>query len=230
MTTLSVRSSAWFIDLLLPRRCVGCRRSADGLCAHCRARLRPLSPPWCNRCGAPTAWPVERCRECAGRRLGFSSARAAVVYEGPARAVVRAWKEHGLRRLAPLAAELVVDRVVPPAADVITYIPPDAGRQLRRGSHPAELLAHELAVRWGVPCARLLGRRAAGVRQTGLRSTERRANVRGAFVPLADGVPRRVLLVDDVYTTGSTASAAGAALRAGGAERIEVVTFARAVR
>jgi predicted amidophosphoribosyltransferase len=192
--------------------------------------LRTLSPPWCNRCGAPTAWPVERCRECAGRRLAFASARAAVVYAGPARAVVRAWKEHGLRRLAPLAAEVVVDRVAPPAADVITYIPPDAARQLRRGAYPAELLARELALRWAIPCAPLLGRTAAASRQTGLRYAERRQNVRGAFAPLGDDVPRRVLLVDDVYTTGATVSAAGTALRTGGAERVEVVTFARAVR
>jgi predicted amidophosphoribosyltransferase len=192
--------------------------------------LRPLSPPWCNRCGAPTAWPVERCRECAGRRLAFASARAAVVYAGPARSVVRAWKEHGLRRLATLAAEVVVDRVEAPVADVITYIPPDAARQLRRGAHPAELLANELGARWGIPCVPLLGRTSTAARQTGLRYADRRRNVRGAFVPLGDDVPRRVLLVDDVYTTGATASAAGTALRAGGGERVEVVTFARAVR
>ncbi len=158
------------------------------------------------------------------------SARAAVVYDGPARALVRAWKERGLRRITSLAAALVVDRVEPPAADVITYIPADAQRQLRRGSHPAELLARELAVRWGTPCAPLLARTPSASRQTGLGYAERRRNARGAFVPLATDVPRCVLLLDDVYTTGATASAAGTALRAGGAERIDVVTFARAVR
>ena len=143
---------------------------------------------------------------------------------------MRAWKEHGLRRLGPLAAELVAARIEPPAADVITYIPPDAVRQLRRSAHPAELLARELASRWSLPCMPLLRRSGAPSRQTGLRYTERRVNVRGAFEPVAAGVPRRVLLVDDVYTTGATASAAGTALRNGGTERIDVVTFARAVR
>jgi predicted amidophosphoribosyltransferase len=219
----------WFFDLLLPPRCVACRRAADALCADCHARLRPLSPPRCERCGAPTAWPVERCRECAGRQLAFATARAAVVYEGPARAVVRAWKERGLRHLASLVADLVVDRVEPLAADVITYIPPDGLRQLRRGAHPAELLARELAARWGMPSASLLGRGAGSSRQTGLPLAERRRNVRGAFEPVRN-VPARVVLVDDVYTTGATASAAGTALRAGGAERIDVVTFARAIR
>lgn len=230
MTTSSVRSSAWLIDLVFPPRCVACGRAADTLCGACRAALRRLSPPRCNRCGAPTAWPVERCRECAGRRLAFASARAAVVYDGPARAIVRAWKERGLRRLASVAAELVVDRVEPPVADVITYIPPDRVRQLRRGAHPAELLAYELGRRWGLPIRTLLGRSASSERQTGLRSADRRRNVRGAFVPLGDTIPHRVLLVDDVYTTGSTAAAAATALRAGGADRVDVVTFARAVR
>ena len=229
MTTSSVRSSAWLIDLVFPPRCVACGRAADTLCASCRARLLPLSPPRCHRCGATTAWPVERCRECAGRRLAFATARAATVYEGPARALVRAWKERGLRRVAIHAAKLVVERVEPPAADVITYIPADAVRQLRRGTHPAQLLAEELGRRWGLPATPLLARGASSSRQTGLPYAERGRNVRGAFVALGD-VPRRVLLVDDVYTTGSTASAAATALRAGGAARVEVVTFARAVR
>lgn len=230
MTASPVRSPAWLLDLVLPARCVACGRAADALCADCRAGLQLLSPPSCTRCGAPTAWPVERCRECAGRRLAFASARAAVVYEGAARAVVGAWKERGLRRLAALAAELVAARVEPPAADVITYIPPDAVRQLRRGAHPAELLARELASRWNLPCAPLVARTATASRQTGLPYAERRRNVHGAFEPLARDVPRTVVLVDDVYTTGATASAAGTALRAGGAVRVDVVTFARAVR
>jgi predicted amidophosphoribosyltransferase len=193
--------------------------------------LRPLSPPLCNRCGAMTQWPVERCRECAGRRLAFATARGATAYDGPASAVVRAWKERGLRRVASLAAELVVDRIEPPAADVIAYIPPNAVRQLRRGAHPAGLLAAELGRRWGLEAASLLGRSASsGNRQTGLRYAERSRNVRGAFVASPGKVPRHVLLVDDVYTTGSTASAAASALRAAGARRVDVVTFARTAR
>jgi predicted amidophosphoribosyltransferase len=230
VTLSRVASSAWLVDLVFPPRCVGCRCAADLLCAPCRAALRPLPPPLCNRCGAPTAWPVERCRECAGRRLAFASARAGTVYAGPARSIVGAWKERGLRRLAALAAEVVVDRVDQPAADVITYIPPDRVRQLGRSEHPARLLAEELSRRWDVPLAAVLGRRSATARQTGLAYADRGSNVRGAFVPVSGAIPGRVLLVDDVYTTGATASAASTALRAGGARRVEVVTFARAVR
>jgi ComF family protein len=214
---------------LLPRSCVSCGVSADTLCSDCLARLRPLATPRCARCGAPTAWAVERCRECAGRRLAFASARAAVAYAGPARPLLRAWKEHGLRRVAGFAAELVVAHVERPEADVIAYIPPDGARQLQRGHHPAERLARELGRRWCVEPAPLLERTRPGARQTGLRRAERRANVRGAFAATAEA-PGTVLLVDDVYTTGATVGAAATALRAAGAARVHVVTFARTVR
>ncbi len=188
-----------------------------------------LSPPCCALCGAPTAWPVERCRECAGRRLGFASARAAVAYAGPARALVQGWKEHGLRRAGNLAAELVLAQIERPVADVITYIPPDRARQLRRGHHPSERLAGRLGHSWSTDVAPLLARARAGGRQTGLPRAERQANVRGAFVA-TEQAPAHVILVDDVYTTGATVSAAARTLRAAGASRIEVITFARTVR
>ena len=201
------------------------------LCGVCRDSLRVLGPVMCGRCGAPTLWPVERCRECAGRRLAFRRARAAVAYSGAARDLVAAWKEHGLRRAATLAAELTVERLEAPAADVITYIPPDPARLLVRGYHPAERLARELATRWCLPAAGLLVRagNAPSVRQAGLARADRLRNARGAFVAVAAS-PRNVLLVDDVYTTGATASAAATALRHGGARHVDVVTFARTVR
>jgi predicted amidophosphoribosyltransferase len=172
---------------------------------------------------------VERCRECGGRQLAFASARAAVVYTGPARALVRGWKERGVRRAADLAAELVAAHVERPPADVITYIPPDPARQLRRAGHPAEELARKLGTRWQLDAVRLLARTRGVRRQTGLQLAERRRNVRGAFAAVVDAPPC-VVLVDDVYTTGSTASAAAAALCSAGAATVHVVTLARTVR
>lgn len=220
---------AWFLELLFPSRCVCCGAAADSLCPDCRASLRPILPPRCARCGAPTAWPVERCRECSGRRLAFATALAAYAYAGPARPFVWAWKERGLRRLAPVAAELVAGRVAQPVADVITHIPPDPVRQLGRSRHPAESLARELSRRWDLENACLLARTHGTERQASLTRARRRANVQGSFRP-ACAAPPRVVLVDDVYTTGATAAAAASALRAAGARRIDVVTFARAIR
>jgi ComF family protein len=217
------------LDLLLPRRCVACARVGEDLCPACRARFPFLLGTHCERCGAPTVWPVLRCRECAGRRLAFASARAAVAYDPSVRAFVGAWKDGGLRRLADIAAEVVCETMGPRLAEAIVFIPPDGDRSLKRGHHPAGHLARCLGRRWEIPVVDALGRARTPKRQRGLTLPERRRNVRGAFAA-RQRVPRRVLLVDDVYTTGSTVSAAATALRTAGATRVEVVTFARAVR
>jgi predicted amidophosphoribosyltransferase len=172
-------------------------------------------------------WPVERCRECAGRRIAFATARAAVGYDEAARRFVLSWKERGLRRLAVEAARLVAERVPPPDADVLTFVPSDRTRRLERGHNPAERLARELALVWELPCEPLL-ERVRGGRQRGATAAERRS-VRGAFRAVAPA-PRHVAIVDDVYTTGATASATSTTLRAAGARRVEVVAFARALR
>src|SRR5581483_10204652 len=160
--------SAWLLELLFPTRCAGCGAPGALFCAACRRAAPAVGPPWWGRCGAPTAWPTGRCSECAGRRLAFASARAAVCYAGSVRPAVRAWKERGLRRLAPDAAGLVAERVPRPAADVISYIPPDDDRSLRRGRHPARDLAVELGRRWELPVAGLLVRTRPVARQTSL--------------------------------------------------------------
>jgi predicted amidophosphoribosyltransferase len=172
---------------------------------------------------------VERCRECAGRRLAFASARSAYAYAGPASRLLRAWKERGLRQFGGLAGELVAACLEPVGADIVTSIPADPVRQLERGRHPAEALARELSARWDLEYAPLLERGRVVQRQAALAYAGRRANVQGAF-QAERRVPAHILLVDDIYTTGSTASAAASALRRAGAQRVNVVTFARAVR
>jgi predicted amidophosphoribosyltransferase len=217
------------LDLLLPQRCLGCGEGGSVLCAACAAGLPRLGSTLCERCGAPTAWPVRRCRECAGRRLAFASARAAVAYEGAGRAVVAAWKERGLRRLAALAGELVAETVPRPSVAVLCFVPAVGDRSLKRGHHPAERLARELGRRWDLPVEPLVRRARATPPQRGLKLADRRRNVAGAFAA-AGRAPARAGLVDDVYTSGATVNVAASALRKAGARRVEVITFARAVR
>jgi predicted amidophosphoribosyltransferase len=216
------------LDLLLPQRCLVCGAAGPQLCDGCRARLPPLTPPLCARCGAPTAWPVARCRECAGRRLAFATARAAVAYDGDVRRLVAGWKERGLRQLAETAAQIVAERLPHPGAAIVTFVPPDAGRRLERGHHPAERLARSLAAAWELRAEALLVRTGTAERQRGLSLAARRRNVAGAF--RATDARGAIVLVDDVYTSGATAAASAAALRAAGARRVDVVTFARAIR
>jgi ComF family protein len=217
------------LDLLLPQRCVVCSLPGAPVCGGCRSALPVIRAPLCARCGAPTAWPVARCRECSGRRLAVASARAAVAYEPSVRRLVAAWKERGLRRLAVLAADLVTDNVPRPHARALSAVPPDRDRTLTRGHSAAETLARELARRWELPYQPLLVRARSRPRQRGLDVSSRRRNVAGAFAP-AGRAPPRVVLVDDVYTTGATVNAAASALRRAGARRVDVVTFARTLR
>jgi ComF family protein len=216
------------VDLLLPERCASCRTGERLVCPACLTALRLLRGPLCARCGAPTAWPVERCIECSGRRLSFARARAAVAYEGPARPLVAAWKERGRRRLARVFADLVLEVVRRPQAEALTFVPADPTRGLWRGSNPAEALARLLALEWDIPVQPFLERVRSVPPQRGLSRQERRRNVRGAF--RASGASAVVAVVDDVYTTGATVGAAATELRRAGARSVEVVTFARAVR
>jgi predicted amidophosphoribosyltransferase len=224
-----VSAGTAILDLLLPPRCVACGTADELLCGECRARLVLLRGTRCARCGCPTAWPVERCGECAGRRISFASARAAVAYEGPVVALVSAWKERGLRSVAGLAADLVIEVAPHPPVTALAYVPGEPDRVGWRGANTPEELARALGKRWGLPVERLLARTRRAQPQRGLSRVERRANVRSAF--RASGrSPAAVALVDDVYTTGATVGACATALRRGGARSVHVVTFARATR
>jgi predicted amidophosphoribosyltransferase len=217
------------LDLVLPRRCACCALPGTDLCESCLLALPRIRAPLCERCGAPTAWPVRRCRECAGRRIAFATARAAVRYEREARLLVAAWKERALRGLVAVAAALLDDAVARPLADALAFVPADPDRGLRRGHHPAAALADRMGTIWEMPVLPLLERPHAGKAQRELGLADRRRNVAGAFAA-SRAPPARVVLVDDVYTTGATASEAAGCLRRAGARRVDVLTFARTVR
>lgn len=145
------------------------------------------------------------------------------------RLLVSAWKERGLRDVGDLAAALIVEAVARPPGRVVTFVPPDGDRSLRRGHHPPARLARELGRRWELPVRAMLERTRPLRPQRGLGRDERRRNVRAAF--RATGTVRGpVILVDDVYTTGATVSAAASALRGAGASSVDVIAFARTVR
>jgi predicted amidophosphoribosyltransferase len=151
------------------------------------------------------------------------------VYDANARTLVRVWKEHGRRRLAAEAAGLVAEAIPRPEVDVITYVPGDPERALERGRVAPAALAQSLSVAWAIPADDLLRRTRSLERQRGLGLAERRRNVRGSVVVEGD-VPRRVCVLDDVYTSGATVNECASALRRAGARRVEVITLARAVR
>lgn len=217
------------LDLLLPERCAICETPGRAVCESCRASLIRLVPPVCERCGSPGPWPVRRCAECSGRRLAFTGARSAIVYDAQARRLVRSWKERGRRRLARDAAALVAEAAPRPTVECLVPVPGDPERALRRGHIPSRALAVELGRLWSLATLDVLERRMALPRQRGLSLDERRRNVRGS-VAARGIVPEEVCVVDDVYTSGATADACAAACRRAGARHVRVITLARAVR
>lgn len=217
------------LSLVAPTRCAICLLPGAIVCSSCVRLLPRVGPTGCARCGAPGPWPVERCVECVGRRLSFRRARGVLVYSGGTRSLVSAWKERGRRDLTKLLVALVGDALPRPDCDVITFVPGDRERGLVRGFAPPCALAEGLADRWNIPADRLLIRSGTSERQAGLRGRERRANVRGVFTARAHSPPA-VVLIDDIYTTGSTVGACATELRRAGARCVDVVCLARAVR
>jgi predicted amidophosphoribosyltransferase len=219
------------LDILLPPRCVLCASPQEPLCPECLAGLPYLAGPACARCGRPAALPVDECRECGGRRLGFQRAAAAMAYEGGGRELVRHLKSGRRRALAGPAGATIATLLGAGQSEVVCWVPGDWWRTIQRGCHPAELLAREAALRWGLPAVDLLEPARLRRPQRGLDTAARRRNVRGAFrVRPAVEVPASVALVDDVYTTGATLDACARALRDGGAAVVQGFTLARAVR
>jgi ComF family protein len=246
------------LDLVFPRRCVQCRAVGGWLCPACAAELRPLPARRCRRCGAPAdcnglpgllgqsrpgvdcgTTPAWSCPECEGRALAFEGAAAAFAYDGPARALVTACKFRAYRSLtremARLAAPAFAGAVGDDAPEVVvTWVPAHRARTLERGFNQAELLARELAAALGLRAAPLLLRARATARQSGLHGEARVANVAGAFTLRAEAkgvldMLKRVVIVDDVYTTGETLNHCARALSEAEVET-RVFTFARTVR
>jgi ComF family protein len=216
------------LDLLFPSRCASCRAAGTVLCAACLASIRAPEQPLCRRCGRSlaTSLPAQgdaQCPFCAtGRKIPhLDGLRAAGVYEGAVRQAILALKFHGQRRVAsPLAGLLAACcRHEALSADLIIPIPLHASRRRERGYDQARLLAQPLGklLQRPVRTDLLLRQRATRAQMT-LSANERHANVAGAFVLTSPAVcavldGKRILLVDDVTTTGSTLDAAAAALR-----------------
>ena len=207
---------------------------APGLCRTCwRERRRPLAPA-CPVCGLPLP-PVEGqdahpCGECLRDPPAFEAHASAFVYDGPVRALVLLYKDQRRYPLARLLGRAVARRVKaswPEAVwDAVVFVPSPLRRRLVRGFEPAGLVAGEAAAMLGIPCRRWLTPRKAPRTQKGLSKAARKLNLRAAFAARkADVEGKRLLLVDDVRTTGTTLREASRALTRGGAV-VHAVTFA----
>jgi ComF family protein len=224
-------------DFVLPSRCLACEKAAvktffrGGVCEPCWAALPPPDRGRCATCDEMLA-AVEAtvCGRCLLDPPRFARLVAAAPYRDVARDVLLAFKFRGADYLAPHLADRMAQRLaLAEDIDEVAAVPATP-RARRRGPHAADLLAAALARRLDRPFARdRLEKRRETKRQSGLPLESRAANVRGAFRALPPAPPR-VLLVDDVATSGATARECARVLLGAGAREITVICFARASR
>jgi len=249
--TLSLKGLGRFLAaaaaLLYPERCRICdverATVAEGfVCARCRSGrggVRWIRRPFCEHCGLPFDGAVTtrfECANCRGLGLHFSKARAAVLATGVVRDAIHRYKYQRALWHEPFLAGLLAAQAVPELLcerwDWLVPIPLHPVREREREFNQAERLAKRLSAASGIPLnVRMLRRVEPTETQTRLTRRERAANMRRAFA-LRSGVSvcgQRIVLIDDVLTTGATASACAQVLRAGGAGDVCVWTVARGV-
>jgi ComF family protein len=237
---LASEALAWPARVLFPPVCVGCRRHVTepgALCGSCWPQLRFLEKPWCPVMGTPFQYDMGEgflSAEAIANPPPFDRARAAVAYTGVARRMVQSLKYSDRTDLAPWMARWMMraGAELLPDAEVIVPVPLHWRRFLGRRFNQSAELARTIARLSGKPFEPEAVRRVkSSVPQVGLGPREREDNVRGAFkVPEEKDITvrgRRVLVVDDVYTTGATVVAVSKALKRAGAAGVDVLTFAR---
>jgi ComF family protein len=235
--------AAWaqgLAHLIFPGHCLICGSAippaTDGLCFPCNQALTTDISPTCPRCAAtvgPYAAAVDGCIHCRPHKLAFDVARRLGPYRGPLREIVLRMKRPMGEGLAGLVAQRWVDRDAVWFSGLqlqaIVPVPLHWRRHLIRGYNQSAALARALAVRLGVPIrTRWLRRIRHTPQQVGQSIAQRKENVHGAFRSRANLAGRVLLLVDDVMTTGATASEAARALKQSGARFVAVAALARA--
>jgi len=232
------------LGLLYPEICQLCHAAratpAQGyVCGDCRANARFIQPPFCERCGRPFEGAITtrfECANCREMQWDFESARSAVVARDPVLEAIHRYKYQRAFWFEPFLAGLLIRAAQPALAgknwQMIVPVPLHPAKQREREFNQAERLADRLGAATRIPVNKRLLRRVIRTRtQTQLSRPERLANVRNAFA-MRQGQRlngERIVLVDDVFTTGATTSACARVLIAAGAGEVCVWTVARGI-
>ena len=238
--TLSEGRARWgplgnaLLDLIFPPRCAGCGQSGSLWCPACQASVHVIRDSICSHCGRPleNQRNARLCPACHRSPPEIDGIRSAAMFEGPLREAIHHLKYSGRTSLAtPLGALLSARwQADSPPADTIVPVPLHASRVRERGYNQSVLLAEQLSRASGLPLAEsMLTRVRATAPQVTLNAAERKLNVRDAFQASGDAAQgKRVLLVDDVCTTGATLESCSLALRQVGVASVWAITLARA--
>jgi ComF family protein len=241
------RAAASILNLVYPPRCACCERAIDveetnrgrtaRLCAACRDELDFWTDACCMRCGAavgPNLEPPRDCSHCRGDRFAFTETVALGRYQNKLRQAILAGKRSAgeplLGELASCLLSLRGERLREQRAELVVPVPQHWRTRLWRAYNSAEVLATRISSELRIPLSlRVLSKIRATPSQVSLTPTERRQNLRGAFRTRFAGriAGKRILLVDDVLTTGSTAHRCAQTLKRAGAKEIFVAVIAR---
>jgi ComF family protein len=238
----AARSGRAMLELLLPPRCVWCQAESDEmldgflLCTECQQQLAGTVVSRCPRCGAAgMASDAGTCMSCSGRRLRFDHVVPLGSYSGVLRECVLTMKRPRHEPLSAAMAELLFARqgiqLSEAKADAVLPVPMHWMRRIVRRANSPELIADRLATRLGVPLLHRALRRVRYTRRQGpMLRTQRLANVQGAFRLQADAQIRgkRLILVDDVLTSGATCDEVAKVLKRAGVASVTVAVLARA--
>lgn len=229
------------VSLLYPPACSVCGakvRAGKYLCDACEAKVVPIVPPFCQTCSEPFEGSITgafSCANCAHRTIHFDAAVSAYRGRGIVREIIHQFKyarQIHLRHIIAgwLYAALDDERVRDLSFNVIVPVPLHPTRQRERGFNQASLLAELLSAHTAIDCKPLLDRIRYTTTQTALDRSERMENLHNAFRLRKNANVRglRVLLVDDVLTTGSTLSECARVLKRAGAVSVHAATAARA--
>ena len=218
------------LDLLFPLRCLGCGSEGCVLCPSCSASLPRIALPICQRCGIPETG-GNLCTACINHPLSIDGIRSVFLFKGTARQVVLQFKYRHLKAATAPLGQLMADylRASPLPGDVILPVPLHPKRLRRRGYNQASLLAAEVGRLTGLPLMEdaLVRVRDTAPQARSAGALERRINVQGAFECPQELSRERVLLLDDVCTTGATLDACATALKSAGAASVWGFTAAR---
>jgi ComF family protein len=229
------------VDGILPPRCLACGEivgEPDSLCGRCWSAITFFAPPWCVNCGLPFPYPMGEgavCAACARERMSWDRARAVMRYDKNSRRLVLSLKHGDRTHLARALGGwmLRAGGDILDGADLIVPVPLHWTRLFTRRYNQAGLLAHAVHAAGGPPVAPdWLVRRRRTPSQGRLGPLARARNVRGAFQlrPGRSVQGKRLVIVDDVLTTGATVEECARVLRRAGAEWVGVLTLARALR
>ncbi len=230
-----VRLGRTALDLLFPSRCLGCGKEGDLICPVCRGTLPRITPPICRRCGTPQP-DGKPCPTCLSHQHDIDGIRSPLRFEGVIRQAIHQFKYNNLRYIAGPLAELLSNYLStnPVPGEVLVPVPLHSRRLRERGYNQSHLLAKELGKLVGLPVmANCITRQRQAAPQTRATSvSQRRSNVANAFTchsNLRDLRDKKIILIDDVATSGATLDVCATALKSAGASSVWGLTLAREV-